>query len=270
MDLNLLLPSEEERPLEKLVSDGGYCGIFRTVACVGDSLSSGEFEATNGEGKTTYHDFFDYSWGQFLGRMCQSKVFNFSKGGMTAERYCESYANLKGFWDPEKACQAYIIALGVNDLWNNGGEVGSVEDICLDDWKRNRKSYAGYFGQIVQRYREIQPRAKFFFVTLPRQHMQNAERTRIGDAQAKLMYDMAALFPNSYVIDLRAYGADYDDPAVKKAFFMGGHMNTVGYAMTARLIASYIDYIIRHNFADFAQVGFIGTPYQKKLSGGAI
>ena len=32
---------ENELPLQNIVSDGCYCGIFRTIACVGDSLSSG-------------------------------------------------------------------------------------------------------------------------------------------------------------------------------------------------------------------------------------
>ena len=35
---------ENEKPLDNLVTDGGYASIFRTVAFVGDSLSSGEFE----------------------------------------------------------------------------------------------------------------------------------------------------------------------------------------------------------------------------------
>ena len=37
---------ENEKPLENLVTDGGFTGIFRTIGCIGDSLSSGEFEGT--------------------------------------------------------------------------------------------------------------------------------------------------------------------------------------------------------------------------------
>ena len=39
-------------------------------------------------------------------------------------------------------------------------------------------------------------------------------------------------------------------------------MTPTGYVLTAKMVASYIDYIIRHNMEDFAQVGFIGTEYQ--------
>ena len=38
---------------------------------------------------------------------------------MTAKFYVEYYAAAKGFWSSGKACQAYVIALGVNDIYNN-------------------------------------------------------------------------------------------------------------------------------------------------------
>ena len=37
--------SPGEKPLDQLILNGGFCGIFRTIACIGDSLSSGEFES---------------------------------------------------------------------------------------------------------------------------------------------------------------------------------------------------------------------------------
>ena len=39
-------------------------------------------------------------------------------------------------------------------------------------------------------------------------------------------------------------------------------MNAAGYILSAQMITSYIDYTVRHNFEDFSQVGFIGTPYK--------
>ena len=55
----LYTASENEKPLDRLVTDGGFCGIFRKIACIGDSLSSGEFQSLNSEGKVGYHDYFD-------------------------------------------------------------------------------------------------------------------------------------------------------------------------------------------------------------------
>ena len=64
MDATPFMKIEGEKPLENIVTDGGFCGIFRTVAVIGDSLASGEFEATNEDGTTSVNDFVDYSWGQ--------------------------------------------------------------------------------------------------------------------------------------------------------------------------------------------------------------
>ena len=42
-------------------------------------------------------------------------------------------------------------------------------------------------------------------------------------------------------------------------------MNPMGYMLTAKLVASYIDYIIRHNMSDFSNVGLIGTDLDPRL-----
>ena len=129
-----------EKPLDKIVDDGGFTAIFRTIAVVGDSLSSGEFEGTREDGSKSYHDMFEYSWGQFIARACSSKVYNFSRGGMTAREYCEGWGEDNGVWDESKKAQAYIIALGVNDYFNQHQELGSVADIDLNDWRNNKKT----------------------------------------------------------------------------------------------------------------------------------
>ena len=69
---------------------------------------------------------------------------------------------------------------------------------------------------------------------------------------------MAELFENAYVIDLYKYGPVYDEK-FKEKFFLYGHMAPTGYILTAKLIDSYIDYIIRHNAHDFKNVPFINS-----------
>ena len=252
----------DEKPLDTLVTDGGFCGIMRTIACVGDSLSSGEFEQLDAEGKKSYHDMFDYSWGQFLARMAGCKVYNFSRGGMTAKEYCNSFAEANGFWDADKAAQGYIIALGVNDILNAGWPVGSVDDVCFDDYNKNADTFAGYYAKIIQRYKEIQPDAKFFLVTKPKDCRD--EKCDGADAMSKLLYDFASAFSNTYVIDLREYAPVYDED-IRTRFFLGGHMNAAGYLFTAKMIVSYIDYIIRHDFEAFSKIGFVGYDMKDKL-----
>jgi hypothetical protein len=207
---------------------------------------------------------YEHSWGQYMARMTGTTVYNFSRGGMTAAEYCSSFAEANGFWDEKYAAKAYIMALGVNDICNQNQQVGGVEDICFEDGAQNKPTFAGYFARILQRYRAMVPDAPVFLLTIPREDGESEERTRRADAHAACMYEIAAAFPRCYVIDLRRYAPLYDD-AFKKQFFMGGHMNACGYLLTAKMVASYIDYIIRHNPDDFRQIGFVGTPYRNTM-----
>lgn len=262
MDFKDFLGQEGELPLDKIITDGGFVGIFRTIGCVGDSLASGELEGTNEKGEKTYNDYFEYSWGQYMARIAGLTARNFSRGGMTAKCYCDTFAEEMGYWDPELKCQAYIIALGANDL-RQQIDVGTTDDICKEDYNKNKQTFAGYYGKIIQRYKEIQPDAKFFLVTLPRSDVKT-ERTEREELHAALMYEFAEFFSNTYVIDLRKYAPVYD-AEFSRNFRLGGHLNATGYLLTAKMFLSYIDYIIRHNMKDFKQAGFIGTPHKNTV-----
>ena len=253
---------ENEKPLDTLVLDGGYTTIFPTIACIGDSLSSGEFEHVDENGVRTYHDKFEFSWGQFMARATGNKVYNFSRGGMTAKEYIESFAEANDFWNPDKKATAYIIALGVNDLLGFKQPLGDVSDIDINNPENNKDTFAGWYGKVISKYKAIAPDAKFFFVTMPKENSLEDSRNTPSKEHAKLLHDISKIYSNSYVIDLFEYAPIYDQD-FKNKFFLEGHMNPAGYRFTAVMIASYIDYIIRSDFKAFKQVGFIGTEYYK-------
>lgn len=260
MDIRKFMKQNGEKPLDNLVSNGGLCGIFRTIACIGDSLSSGEFESfANGE--NGYHDYYDYSWGQFMARDTGCTVYNFSRGGMTAKDY-DAFAREKGFFDDKYKSRAYIIALGVNDVsWilDDRIELGDISDIDLEDCDKNKPTFAGYYARIIAKYQEIQPKAKFFLMTMPSDGS-DEKRTAMYDEHAKLLYKFSEIFKNCYVIDFRKYAPEYNEE-FKQNFYLGGHLNAAGYRVTALMAESYIDYIIRNNPEDFKQIGFVGTSY---------
>lgn len=245
-----------EKPLDKLVGSYSNTAIFRTMAFIGDSLSSGEFETRDEEGNPKWKDFFEYSWGQYIARKNGLKAYNFSRGGMTTKEYVETFAKERGFLDKDKACQAYVIALGVNDIFGWKMEIGSTADIDINDYTNNKNSFLGYYGRIVSLYKEISPDAKFFFVTLPNEanDSTNEKALRVRDA----LYSLTEIFDNSYVIDLYEYGPVYDEE-FKNKYYLYGHLNASGYILTANLIDSYIDYIVRNNPKDFDYVAFIGA-----------
>lgn len=244
-----------EKPLESLVGSYSNTSIFRTIAFIGDSLSSGEFETLDDNGNRGYHDLYEYSWGQYIARNNGLIAYNFSRGGMTAKWYLESFADENGFWDKDKACQAYVIALGVNDIYNQNMKIGVAEDITATEFDGER-SFISYYAEIIRKYKEISPDAKFFFVSFPNEGDRRDKAKTEGMINA--LYALAEHFDNSYVINLYEYGPVYDDEFREK-YFLHGHMNPMGYIFTAKLIDSYIDYIIRTNPSDFKNVGFIGT-----------
>lgn len=252
------LLKENEKPLDNILNDGGFTSIFRTVACIGDSLSSGEFESLKEDGSHGYHDMYEHSWGQYLARMCGSKVYNFSRGGMTAKNYCKSFAEDNDFWNEKYASDAYIIALGVNDIICINEEVGSVEDIDTEDYTKNADNFAGYYAQIITRLKKIQPRAKFFVMTMLFDEGESEENRNKKLAHRELLYRLSEVYDNMYVLDMLQY-APILDSEYNKNFKLLGHLNPMGYLLTAKMVASYIDYIIRSNTADFKEVGFIGT-----------
>ena len=263
MDISNFIANKNEKPLDTLVSDGGFTGIFRKIGAIGDSLASGEFEKVGEGGSKEYHDCFDFSWGQYIARIAGTTVYNFSRGGMTAREFCESFGDRYNYFDKATACSAYIVALGVNDA-NGDIEIGSIDDINFTKPKNHPCTFCGYYGEMVLRYKEISPDAKFFFVTVPNdtkfteRSMQRLLKIR------EFLFEFAEKLGSSYVLDLYKYGPQYNEE-FKENFFLLGHMNPMGYMLTAKIFTSYIDYIIRNNPGDFKEVGFIRAHYERTV-----
>lgn len=255
MNLDRYMVKDGEKPLDNITPDGGFTAIFRTIGCIGDSLSSGEFESTN-EACTEigYHDMYEYSWGQYMARRIGSTVYNFSCGGMSAKQFMSGFGEAVGCFSKEKACQAYIIALGVNDVINYGQSVGSVKDIDINNPENNADTFCGWYARIINKVKECQEHAKIFLVTPPKDDMpHDAKKAEIREA----IYAISKLYNYTYIIDLYEYAPVYD-AEYKRRFYLMSHLNPMGYKMNADMIMSYIDYIIRKDPEDFAQVGFIG------------
>ena len=250
---------KNEKPLDRLALDGGYVSIFRTMCCIGDSLSSGEFESKDKDGNTSWWDMMDYSWGQYIARHAGIKVYNFSRGGMTAKEYMESFSIENNMWDERiLESKAFTIALGVNDMFGQHQEIGSVKDVNLDDFSKNATTFAGYYAQIIQKIQSINPKAKIFLITMPKN---TPEEDEIRIKCRNLYEDFTKMFKNTYLIDLYTYTPRIEGE-FNDTFYLGGHMTPMGYVLASRIIESYIDYIIRHNPQDFKEVMWIGTDKQ--------
>lgn len=262
MDLNALF-NENEKPLDRLIEGGGFASVFRTIAAVGDSLSSGEFERLKEDGTHSYHDYYEYSWGQFMAREMGATCYNFSRGGMTAKEFIESFGEANGCFDPEKRAQAYIVAMGVNDVSRILGgqlEFGSLSDIDKENPENNAPTFVGYYARILSLYKKISPDAHFFLVTMPRGTTETDERRKYNDLHRDTLEALCEIFEDTHLIDLRTYAPVYDE-AFRERFYLLGHLNPMGYILTAKMMISYIDYIIRRDMKAFRGAGFIGTKF---------
>lgn len=249
---------QDDNPIARNPVNGGLCSIFRTIGCIGDSLASGELESCM-NGIIRYNDFYEYSWGQFMAKACGSTAFNFSRGGLTAKEFVENlHEDRLNIFDPDRKCQAYIIALGYNDISSMmRGEMtlGTIDDIYLDNLEKNADSYAGYMGKILSYIKQIEHKARIFLITMP--IYEEDPRSEFKDQHAQLMNQLTQLYEYTFVLDLRKYAPIYDS-GFKQKYYVGNHMNVMGYFFTANMLLSYIDWIINREPEKFLQSGFIG------------
>lgn len=252
-------------PIRNLIPDGGAISIFRKVGFIGDSLSSGEHESfsvkDNAKG---FHDFYEYSWGQYIARKAGLTAINFSRGGLKAREFLDFSTGedprANNIFAPENKCQAYFIALGLNDMthiddYKDG--FGSYDDVDFVNEDNCKDSYVAQYVKIILKLRKIEPKCRIFVLTTAKEKPEDKKKKEDFDRIQKFLNTLPEKFEYIYVIDLRKYAPTYDKKWGEK-YFLGGHMSALGYKITADMVMTYVDYIIHHNIEDFRQVGFIG------------
>lgn len=241
-------------PLEKIIKDGGLCKTFKSIMCIGDSLTEGVFDYNDG-GLTNWAVISEYSYPTQLGRILGNNIVNAGNGGTTCKTWYNSMADT--YLISGQNCDAYIIALGTNDIGDSGEFVGNIAtDIDLSDYNNNADNSVGYYARIIQRILSINSKAKIFCVTIP--NTRNGSN-RYG-ANEKIR-DIANLL-NCYIIDLECYYVNNGEVNnFKSKYYNGGHLNALGYLNLAYVYSTYIDYIIKTNISDFKEIQFIDTDY---------
>ena len=234
-----------------------FITMFRTIACIGDSLTVGGFNTTSpNENGATIKAF---SYPENMKKMTGADVKNFGEGGTTAAHPTVS-ENDRSWWGTmlndqdvgmaftETGYDAYIIALGTNDIIKNGSFTGTVDASGVED----KSTSVGGYCEIIQKIKEVQPKAVIFVVTISR-YRNTAETRAEANAKIKAIAD----YYDCYVIDLENHDVGNFDTYYKN----GSHNNALGYNLRARQYIAYIDWIIANNLDDFQNVQFIGTNY---------
>ena len=214
-----------EQPLDIIKETCGFAGIFKQIGVIGDSLASGEFESHDENGSIVYTDMYEYSWPAVLERITGTKYNNYSRGGMTAREYMQSWADANGFWQWN---QAYIIALGNNDSFVCGHPLGSVKDVNAECPQDNADTFFGNMGKIVCKLKTIEPNARIFVVT-PQLRGEACDKDirYIASELAKL----CDMFDFTYLLDMTAHAPVYD-AEMRKSFGLGFHRTRWGTMLT--------------------------------------
>lgn len=244
-------------PLDIISSDANFVSSFGKIACIGDSLTAGNLNY-NGS-STGEYEGISTSYPSILAKFTGNTVLNFGRGGITAKDYI-TIAESKGVFETSNKCNAYIISLGTNDIGYNGSFSGdTTTDIDLANCENNANTSVGRYSKLIQKILEFQPKAKIFCSCIPNTRNSLATRT---EANTKIK-SIVELFPNNcYVMDFQTYGVKVEDvDDWKSKYYNGGHLNALGYNLFAKMVLSYMNWIIENNPNHFRNIGFIGTDY---------
>lgn len=259
----LMAEKDDSDPLGRIGEQPTFIRAFRKIACIGDSLTAGALDETSPDPTSAYIDA-DFSYPSQLAKLTGVSVFNLGAGGSKAAHPNTGTLDDRSWWEfmeagtrfptanfKQNPCDVYIIALGTNDISDTTEFTGEVTAAGVQD----AATSVGGYAEIIRRIKVYQPKAKIFLVTIPTWRNGNATQAPKRDAANEKIRALASYFSNCYCIDLAAY----DTADFRTYYVNGGHNNALGYNLRARQYAAYIDWIIRHNPADFRNIGFIGT-----------
>lgn len=230
-------------------------GAFNKFGAIGDSLSSGVC-VSNAGGTYTYPNLYEYSWGQFMAHKNGMTCINFSKGGLTTRSWLTDAMGYARLIADGNQCNAYTIALGVNDANNLGHDyVGSSADINISDPTQNADTFYGNYGKIISAVKSVQPKAKIFLFTIPETASQYGEFN-------EAIREIATLFDNVYLIDLASSKyIDLFNVGFIKQQRRVGHYNAIAYRYMAEKLYKILGSYMYVNASEFKQIEFIGTNY---------
>ena len=221
-------------------------GAFMKFGVIGDSLSVGWTD-------TLRQRNTEYSWVQYLAKMCNNEGVNFGVSGVTTASWFTTPKCYDDLIKLENKCQAYIIGIGTNDT----GNVGTINDIDLNNMYNNANSFYGNYAKIIQTVFSVNPMAKIFLFTLPYPREEEDKNIAIKT--------IANMFDNVYVVDLaNDYNYYFKSDYIAK-FAEQGHFSAGGYINLAKINLLCLSKTMLDNAQDFTDVDVI--PYYKNKFG---
>ncbi len=145
--------------------------LFPTIGVIGDSFSSGGVKPSDESESITNH--YPISWPQIMARQTGCDVTNYSTTGSDISRFLNENYSTAADWnivklEADEPKSLYIIYMGINsekpltDFTTVVG-AGTIDDI-KSDYTQNEDTFAGHYGQLVDRIMAHAPNAKLIFV----------------------------------------------------------------------------------------------------------
>lgn len=228
--------TQKEYPDNPCNYNGSEISIFNKILCVGDSLTAGVCNYTEGGSPVANVAFPNYAYPKYLEKLTSVETTNAGLAGLTTAQWyaAKTDADLSGY-------DMAIIQLGVNDaLYNNG-------------WTQEEETA---LSNIITKLKSENTGIKIYIATIiPAFGYYGTKFDSVSDGIRTFVE--SANDPDIMLVDLALYGHTKEDIA-----YNNGHLTGFGYLTLAQDYKAYISHIIANNKKLFRFVQFIGTNHQ--------
>lgn len=239
------LKSDVEK-LKNTSFNGHTCDIFRTVACCGDSYTSGYIA----EGNKVTQTNFDFAWPSFMERLTGNKYYNFGSSGATSVTWRTATNGLKAVTKATQNFQAFLIGLGLNDA------LTSLPIGTGDDFGMNETTFYGAMGKTLFELVADYDNAHYFMMTIPSKDAKYAPyNAAIRDIMCTQCADWMVIPNHFHVLDLEQYVDLYQSKTITDDYHATkGHYSAIGYQQFAEILRYVWSEYINNNIAKFRDV----------------
>jgi lysophospholipase L1-like esterase len=257
----LISGSADESPI---TYQGNEIQIFSRGLCIGDSITQGVFN--HSEGEITIPK---YSYPSILKRITGIDIVNAGVAGLTSKTWYEAsldsdakygrWVNNEWVWHiaPEvgetdivstsldySGFDFAVIHLGIND-------VGMMGDATVEE---AIATFETNINNIINKVKTSNNGIKVFLATIIPCYAITGNT--VYESFNEKIREIANATENVYLIDLNTYSELFDGTAYENS-----HLTAIGYHKMASELAAYISYIIKTNLDEFKEIQFIGTDY---------
>jgi len=212
---------------------GDEISVFNKGLCIGDSLTYGVFNLTDGSST----GITKYGYPTILTKLTGVTTTNAGLASYDTKQWYE-YNDTNDF----SGHDFVIIQLGVNDVGHTAVNVaGGIVDFASES--------AVYLANIVDYIKSQNQRIKVFISTiLPAYQSVNY------DAMSDVIRNFVAGRTDCYLVDMATYSRTKKDTP-----YENGHLTAIGYCKLAEEYKAYISYIVANNMSNFVDVQFSNT-----------